>query len=109
MEGSAILPGYGRWPPIGMFEPGGNLYGFLDLSRADTGRAYPQGLVLPVDHDLDFLQVGLPTAAGHFMGMADIMAIDGFLSAYITYFCHFTVLLFELKPILHFFAFKCNC
>jgi hypothetical protein len=40
--------------------------------------------------------------------MADIMAIDRFLSAYFTYFCHYTVLLFEIGTILHFFAVKSN-
>jgi hypothetical protein len=84
------------------------LNGFLDLARTDAGGAYPQRLIFPFDHDFDFLQVGFPTAVGHFMGMADIMAVDGFLPAYFTYFCHFTVLLFEIEFILHFFTVKSN-
>jgi hypothetical protein len=76
----------------------GVLDSFLDFSRANAGGTDPQRLIFPVDHDFDFLQVGFPTAVGHFMGMADIMAIERFLAAYFTYFCHFTVLLFKLEP-----------
>jgi hypothetical protein len=78
----------------------GVLNGFLDLSRTNAGGTDPQRLIFPVDHDFNFLQIGFPTPVGHFMGMADIMAIDRFLSAYITYFCHFTVLLFEYPALL---------
>jgi hypothetical protein len=83
--------------------------GFLDLSRTDASGTDPHRLIFPFDHDLDFLQIGFPTPVGHFMGMADIMAIDRFLSAYLTYFCHFTVLLFKIDAILHFFSVKSNC
>ena len=71
---------------------------FLDLSRADAGGAYPQGLGFAFNHDFDFLQVGFPAPVGQFMGMADVMAINRFLAAYIAYFRHVTVLLCELEP-----------
>jgi hypothetical protein len=76
-----------------VFKPEGRLNGFFYFSGTDAGGADPQGFVLSVNHYLDFLQVGFPAAIGHFMGMADIVAVYRFFPAYIAYFCHGRVLL----------------
>lgn len=69
---------------------------FLDLSGTDASRANPQRFGFTVDHHFDLLKVGLPTAIGQFVGVAHIMTIDRSFTAYIAYFCHDIVLLFEM-------------
>jgi hypothetical protein len=84
------------------------LNGFFYFAGADASGANPQGFVFPVNHDFDFLQVGFPAPVGHFMRMADIVAVYRLFSAYFTYFCHGRILLSNVSPILHFFTGKCN-
>ena len=61
---------------------------FLHLAVADARRADPNALSGALDEGVDRLQVQIPAAIGHIVGMADTMPELRSATAHFTNFCH---------------------
>src|ERR1035441_3014540 len=73
-----------------------NLRSLLNLVRPDAGRARPQPSTGPIHNRAHALQVDVPAALGHVMGVADLIAELRPAAAYVAYLCHKT----GISPIL---------
>jgi hypothetical protein len=77
--------------------PSGSLCGFLDLARANAGRAYAQALGSAVDQCVDRLQIQIPPALADVMSVADAVAKLRAAPAYIANSCHGTKISSKLR------------
>lgn len=60
----------------------------MDFAAADAGCARAQALACPADHSANTLQVHIPPALGHIVGVADLIPKLRLFAANFTYLCH---------------------